>query len=86
MRIIYNSSEGILPRVTRQRLRGILSQGSHKAIETLKELFPELLVSAKLGHIQVVNKDGTILVDLLHDGSSKAHWVESKVTLRTTTK
>lgn len=82
MVIIYNSSAGVLSEMARTRLRGIFSQGSDKAVERLKELFPRQTVSARLDHIQVTKKDGTVIVDLVNDGTGKVQWTESKVNLR----
>lgn len=86
MRIIYNRAVGVLSEITRARLRGIFSQGSDVAVEKLRGLFPLHIVSARLDHIQVTSKDGTVIVDLVNDGSGSVQWIESKVNLRMTTR
>ena len=86
MRIIYNRTSGILSESARGRLQHIFVQDAEATSRTLHDIFPHQLVQTRHGRTLVTKKDGSIILDILQDGSGKTNWVESLVNLKMTMK
>lgn len=86
MRIMRTASTSNLSGDARRKLQRLFHKGSNAAMEDLKSLFPNHVISGRYGHIQVTNKKGSIILDILNDGGAQVDWVESKVGLRMTNK
>ena len=83
MRIIHVKALGALSGEARERLERIFD-ASGSSIQEIQALFPNHIVKANYGHIRVLAKDGTIILDALRDGSLGINWVETKVPLKMT--
>ncbi len=86
MRIIVNRYAGVLSQAGRARLESIFAQDTPNTVEKLKAMFPGHPVTARNGHFQVANKDGSVIVDIFRDGNSRLRWIESRVNLSITNK
>lgn len=86
MRIIYNKTAGVLSEAAQSRLQNIFTQDAVATSKMLHEIFPQQTITARNGRIQVTKRDGSIILDILHDGSIEAKWIEAAVNLRMTAK
>ena len=84
MRIIHVKRAGVLSEEIRATIKNISCQGTENVMGELKNLFPQHVVSAQCGRIQVVNTNGSIFLDLFQDGSPQTDWIETNLGLRMT--
>ncbi len=84
MRIIHVKGLSALSAEARERLEQLFNENSPDSLQEMRNLFPNHIVKANFGHIRVLKKDGTIVLDALRDGTLGVSWYETKVPLKVT--